>query len=83
MPVYSFTLISDSLFQLSQSLGNQKPEILIRVEKEIWIALSKVCEDSSLSNIHIAFRQLFESDSVVTAMKMLRTDPVFSFFQGM
>ena len=66
---------------VSCALGNQKPEILLRVEKEIWKAFASIRQDSSLPVIMDAFHNLFESNAVLQALSMSPTDPAFSFFR--
>ena len=66
---------------MSSALGNQKPAILSRVEKEIWNAFFKIREDSSMAVIHDAFRRFLDSTPVMEAISMSPTDPAFSFFR--
>ncbi|KJA27946.1 hypothetical protein HYPSUDRAFT_34182 [Hypholoma sublateritium FD-334 SS-4] len=70
-----------SIYQLSCALGNQKPKILVQVEKEIWNAFSRIREDSSMKVVHSVFRQFLDSNPVREVLNMSPTDPLFSFFQ--
>jgi hypothetical protein len=67
--------------QLSRALGNEKPEILTRVENEIWKALWMINEDSSMPVIIKAFQQLADSDVFHEVVGIHATDPAFSFFR--
>lgn len=68
-------------WQLSCALGNQKPEILTRVENEIWNALWMISEDSSMPVIVSAFLKVMKSEAFTAAVNMPATDPAFSFFR--
>lgn len=68
-------------YQLSCALGNQRPEVLTRVEREIWNALWTINENSSLPVIRQTFEKLIQSDAFIEAVNMPPSDPVFSFFR--
>jgi hypothetical protein len=61
-------------------LGNQKPEILARVEKEIWKVLWTISEDSQLAVVVKALGTFMSSDAFVEALALPPSDPAFSFF---
>ncbi|KAF8192037.1 hypothetical protein BJ912DRAFT_924951, partial [Pholiota molesta] len=73
--------LSELFGQLSRALGNEKPEILTRVENEIWKALWMINEDSSMPVIIKAFQQLADSDVFHEVVGIHATDPAFSFFR--
>lgn len=69
--------------KLSIAIGNNKPRLLVSLEREIWNTLLKIAQDSTTGAIHIALHALVESHVFQEALALPVSDPIFSFFQHM